>query len=140
MTDGQADVLVVGGELTELARVREWARSLLPDLDEDLLVDALSVVDELTSNALRHASAPYRVGLRRSNGRLRIEVADGSTAPATPHTPDHVGGRGLMLVEAFSLAWNQELHPDGKIVWAELELFAASPAPEREPAGAPAFG
>jgi anti-sigma regulatory factor (Ser/Thr protein kinase) len=122
MTAEPAEVLVITGELTELARVRQWARRLLTDLTEDMLIDALAVVDELTSNALRHSRAPFRVGLRRKDGKLRVEVADGTTDEATPRAPGADGGRGLLLVDAYSLGWGQEIHPDGKIVWAELDL------------------
>ncbi|MGH3760593.1 ATP-binding protein [Actinophytocola sp.] len=139
MADEPVEVLVISAELTELARVRWWARGLLADLSEDLLVDALSVIDELTSNALRHSGGPYRVSLRRTGGRLRVEVADGSTEPAVPREPDRDGGRGLLLVAAYSLDWGQWTHEDGKIVWAELDLSAASPVPG-QPAEASASG
>jgi anti-sigma regulatory factor (Ser/Thr protein kinase) len=132
MTDGPAEVLVISAELSELARVRQWVKGLLADLDEDLLIDALSVVDELTSNALRHSRAPYRVRLHRGDDTLRVEVADGSTDPVTPRTPDLDGGRGLRLVKAFSLGWGQEIHPDGKIVWAELTMTADSNVPAQQ--------
>jgi two-component sensor histidine kinase len=140
MTDEPAEVLVITGELTELARVRRWARQVLADVDEDVLFDALAVVDELTSNALRHSSSPYRVGLRRRNGTLHVEVADGSTKPATPRTPSEDGGRGLLLVAAYSLGWGQQTHPDGKIVWAELDLATTTPTPTQNPANASASG
>jgi anti-sigma regulatory factor (Ser/Thr protein kinase) len=132
MTAEPAEVLVITGELTELARVRQWAGRLLADLAEDTLIDALAVVDELTSNALRHSRAPFRVGLRRKDGRLRVEVADGTTDVAAPRAPGADGGRGLLLVAAYSLAWSQEIHPDGKIVWAELDLSTAAAAPEQQ--------
>jgi anti-sigma regulatory factor (Ser/Thr protein kinase) len=139
MTDGPAEVLVTTGELTELARVRQWARRLLADLDEDMLIDAMAVVDELTSNALRHSHAPFRVGLRRADERLRVEVADGSPERAAPRTPGEDGGRGLLLVEAYSLGWGQEVHPHGKVVWAELDLVGAIRL-DHEPANAAAHG
>ena len=140
MTDEPAEVLVISGELTELARVRQWAREELADLGEDLLIDALAVIDELTSNALRHSHAPYRVCLRRSTGRLRVEVADGSPEAAAPRTPAEDGGRGLLLVKAYSLGWGQEIHPDGKIVWAELDVSPAIPEPAPRPAEPSATG
>ncbi|HEV7651893.1 MAG TPA: ATP-binding protein [Actinophytocola sp.] len=139
MADEPAEVVVITGELTELSRVRQWARRLLADLDADMLIDALAVVDELTSNALRHGEAPYRVHLHRTDGRLRVEVADGSTEPAAPRTPAADGGRGLLLVQAYSLGWGQEPHDGGKVVWAELDL-ASAPSAGQEPANAAASG
>jgi anti-sigma regulatory factor (Ser/Thr protein kinase) len=126
MTDGAADVLVIGDELSELARVRQWARKLFADLDASTQVDALAVVDELTSNALRHSQAPFRISVYRRDQRLRVEMADGSPKPAAPRTPGDDGGRGLLLIEAYSLGWGQEQYPDGKVVWAELDLTAGS--------------
>lgn len=139
MTAEPAEVLVITGELTELSRVRQWARMRLADLGEDMLIDALAVVDELTSNALRHGIGPNRVRLHRTDGRLRVEVADGSSVPAAPRTPGTDGGRGLLLVEAYSLGWGQDRHENGKIVWAELDL-AGAPAAGQEPANASASG
>lgn len=124
------EVLALNGELTELRRVRQWARTVLTDLGDvlaDAHADVVSVIDELTSNALRHGRAPFRVCLRRNGNRLRIEVSDGSRERAVRRVPDDHGGRGLLLVEALSLDWGQELRPDGKIVWAELDL-APGPA------------
>lgn len=140
MTDEPAEVLVITGELTELARVRHWARQRLADLADDMLIDALAVVDELASNALRHAQAPFRVRLSRVDSALRIEVADGSTTPATPRDPSPDGGRGLLLVDAYSRGWGQETHPDGKIVWAELDLAGTSSDPGQRPANASTSG
>lgn len=140
MTDEPAEVLVITGELTELARVRQWSRQHLADLGEDTMIDALAVIDELTSNALRHSSGPYRVGLRRREGRLRVEVADGSTTQAAPRTPGMDGGRGLLLVDAYAVGWGQDIHPDGKIVWAELDLADSTTVPDQEPADASASG
>lgn len=139
MTDNPAEVLVITGDLTELSRVRQWARKLLADLGEDMLIDALAVVDELTSNALRHSNGPYGIRLHRTDGRLRVEVADGSTEQAAPRTPGADGGRGLLLIEAYSLGWGQEPHEDGKVVWAELDL-AGAPSSGQEPASASASG
>ncbi len=135
MTDEPAEVLVITGELTELSRVRQWAKELLDDLGEDLQIDALAVVDELTSNALRHSQAPYRVSLTRAADRVRVEVADGSPEPAAPRKPDMDGGRGLLLIKAYALGWGQEIHPDGKIVWAELSLTpSGTDLPDDQPA------
>jgi two-component sensor histidine kinase len=127
MTGDGAEVLRITGEATELARVRRWARHLLADIDEQVLIDVLSVVDELTSNALRHGKPPYEICLRRAEAVLRVEVADGSTEPATPRSPDREGGRGLQLIAAYALGWGEERRPDGKTVWAELDLSPTPP-------------
>ncbi|MEV6908571.1 ATP-binding protein [Amycolatopsis sp. NPDC051071] len=112
--------LAVGSDLTELARVRAWARAELRDVAEDDLMDTILVLDELVSNALRHAKPPRQVRLLRLPGRVRIEVDDSGENLATPRPASDNGGRGLPLIEACAAAWGQDRREDGKTVWAEL--------------------
>ncbi len=118
----EALTLDVSGDLSELARVRAWARAELRDVAEEDLTDTILVLDELVSNAVRHGKPPQRVRLLRQPGRLRIEVDDSGTTPATPRPPSETGGRGLALIDACSTGWGQEHREDGKTVWAELSL------------------
>jgi len=104
------------------AQVREWAQGVLTGLEPDGLADAVLVLDELVSNALRHGATPVRVRLVRETGNLRIEVTDAGSRPARPRPPDISGGRGLMLVDACSRQWGQWRHDAGKTVWAELAV------------------
>lgn len=76
--------LEVADDLAELARVRAWADRLLQDLPRDQRVDALMVVDELTSNALRHGKPPRQVRLLRKRDWLSVEVDDTCVDPACP--------------------------------------------------------
>ncbi|WP_410664965.1 ATP-binding protein [Amycolatopsis sp. lyj-84] len=112
--------LDVSGDLSELARVRAWARAELRDVTEEDLTDTILVLDELVSNAVRHGNPPRQVRLLRLPGRLRIEVDDSGKAPATPRPPSDTGGRGLALIDACATLWGQEHREDGKTVWAEL--------------------
>ncbi|WP_410642696.1 ATP-binding protein [Amycolatopsis sp. lyj-346] len=114
--------LEVADDLAELATVRAWADRLLQDLPEDQRVDALMVVNELTSNALRHGKPPRQVRLLRKRGRLSVEVDDTCIDPACPRPPSSDGGHGLKLVAAMSVTWGQWQRPTGKTVWAELDL------------------
>lgn len=118
---------IVRADLRELSRIRGWARALLADLAADLLADVVMVLDELVSNALRHALPPYRVRLRRRPGRLRIEVEDSCSTSAALRPPAPDGGRGMRLVETGSVTWGQQHHSGGKTVWAELSLTAPLP-------------
>src|SRR5436305_14617996 len=68
--------LDVSAELTELAKVRHWVRTVLRGFPANLVSTAVMVVDELTSNALRHGRAPYHVRLLPGAAKLRIEVDD----------------------------------------------------------------
>jgi two-component sensor histidine kinase len=118
--------LEVTDDLAELATVRAWAEKLLQDLPEDQRVDALMVVDELTSNALRHGKPPRQVRLLRKRDWLSVEVDDGCIDPACPRPPSSDGGHGLKLVAAMSVSWGQWQRPTGKTVWAELDLTRAA--------------
>jgi len=103
--------------------VRRLVGQTLTAWDQDELVDdATAVVSELASNALLHASCPFRVSVRRSDAAVKIEVHDLSPALPTRRdvAPDALGGRGVALVAGLSTSWGTELVPDGKIVWAEL--------------------
>jgi anti-sigma regulatory factor (Ser/Thr protein kinase) len=88
-------LLPLTGELTELARARAWARESCSGTGADQIADIMSVVDELTSNAFRHAVPPYALRLLRSPGYLRIEVDDGSLQLVRARAPSTTGGRGL---------------------------------------------
>ncbi|MEU8635501.1 ATP-binding protein [Amycolatopsis sp. NPDC048633] len=125
LSDAGGGETAVKADLTELARVRGWARALLADLTADRLTDVVMVLDELVSNALRHAAPPVRVRLRRSRRSLRIEIDDGCTKAARHRPPTSGGGRGMSLVEQGSIAWGQQQRLDGKTVWAELALDRA---------------
>ncbi|MDS0134566.1 MULTISPECIES: ATP-binding protein [unclassified Amycolatopsis] len=114
--------LEVADDLAELARVRAWADRLLQDLPEDQRVDALMVVDELASNALRHGSPPRQVRLLRRPNWLSVEVDDTCIDPACPQPPSAEGGHGLKLVAGMSVSWGQSQRPTGKTVWAEIDL------------------
>jgi hypothetical protein len=112
--------LGITSELTELAKVRGWVRSVLRGFPATVVTTAVMVVDELTSNALRHGRGPYHVRLLPGAAKLRIEVDDGSGETARRRAPSDQGGRGLLLVERCAAAWGQLRRPGGKTLWAEL--------------------
>jgi len=84
--------------------------------------DAVLVASELATNAVLHASSPFRVTLRRSGDSVTVAVADCDPAgPRCRHSlPEAVGGRGLFIVAGVSSEWGTEARPDGKTVWATL--------------------
>jgi anti-sigma regulatory factor (Ser/Thr protein kinase) len=106
---------------------RERTRSVLGSWRLPGLLDPLLlVVSELVGNAVRHGRAPIGMLLRRSGGRVRVEVHDEeSAAPAgaadLPDDDDECG-RGLFLVDAVASETGVEQIPDdGKVVWATLD-------------------
>ncbi|MEU0557598.1 ATP-binding protein [Dactylosporangium sp. NPDC006015] len=82
------------------------------------------VVMELVVNALEHGVGPRTALASVHRRRLHLAVRDHS--PAMPRlggaagTEAGSGGRGLVIVEAFTTAWGATPTPDGKIVWCTL--------------------
>jgi anti-sigma regulatory factor (Ser/Thr protein kinase) len=90
--------------------------------EDRLVADAALLVSELATNAVRHASSPFRVSVSRSDSTVRIAVEDlGTSEPQLrPADLERLGGRGVALVDAMSLRWGVEPAPVGKVVWCEL--------------------
>ncbi|MHB9857299.1 SpoIIE family protein phosphatase [Streptomyces sp. YIM S03343] len=83
------------------------------------------VVGELVTNAIRYGSHPIRLRLIHGAATLTCEVSDAS------HTAPHLrraktwdeGGRGLLLVAQLTERWGSRYTPEGKTIWAELDLL-----------------
>jgi anti-sigma regulatory factor (Ser/Thr protein kinase) len=131
--DGAVCALSPTGASCSVARdftsttLRSWG---LPEVTEDAVV----VVSELVTNAVRHGippadapagDRPVKLTLVR-NGRFVVcIVADPGSRNPTMRTPDHAceGGRGLHIVEALSRTWGWTPLPGmGKAVWAALDI------------------
>ncbi|MCS7484795.1 ATP-binding protein [Umezawaea endophytica] len=91
-------------------------------LPEEFADDAALVVTELVSNGADHAEGPLRLTVNRTEGGVRIEVHDRSSAlpVVRPVSPESPRGRGMIIVNALSDSWGVEPDADGKTVWAEL--------------------
>ncbi|MEU3050044.1 ATP-binding protein [Streptomyces sp. NPDC006984] len=102
----------------------------------------LLVVSELVTNAVVHTGG-HLVSclLHRTADRLRVTVHDQGSGPSGPRVcRDAQGerGRGLLLVEAVSLAWGSYdgERGAGRSVWCELPLHADA-FPAEEPGSGP---
>jgi signal transduction histidine kinase len=93
--------------------------------------DALLVMSELVSNAVRHSGGGVgdviRVDASERDGLLTLSVTDPGTSGATPrlrpHAPDESGGLGLSIVAKLSSRWGTERTAgDRCLVWAELAI------------------
>ena len=99
-----------------------------------LAEDAILLVSELVSNAVRHTagSGPsLELRIAMAEARLRIEVLDCDPRPPQPRTPGALdeSGRGFLLVEALADDWGVSQTETGKSVWIELRTDAdAGPA------------
>ncbi|MFC8851199.1 MULTISPECIES: ATP-binding protein [unclassified Micromonospora] len=82
-------------------------------------------VTEMVNNVVAHAHTPMTVRLAPGDGTLRIGVRDQSrrqprySGLAPPHL---AGGRGLLLIDTMARRWGSTTLPDGKLVWAVLDL------------------
>lgn len=89
----------------------------------ECLDDALLVVSELATNAVRYGAAPIVLRLVRIDGTVRIAVQDGNSVEGPqPQSPGQTepSGRGLHLIAALSNRWGWDATADGKTVWAEV--------------------
>ncbi|MET1071016.1 MAG: ATP-binding protein [Umezawaea sp.] len=108
-----------------LSEVRAWIRTLLEDLDPDLVADTELIATELAANAYEHAQAPRLLRLERRSAPVvvRLEVDDGNPdllpKPGTS-TLGEFRGRGLVLIKSLGAAWGVDRYADHKTVWAEI--------------------
>jgi anti-sigma regulatory factor (Ser/Thr protein kinase) len=102
------------------AFVQEFCRSQgLPLSTED---DAMLITSELVSNAYLHARSGTHLQLGYQQGKLRVEIRDGSTRHPVLRdaaaTDRH--GRGVLIMDVLAHRWGVESSPAGKTVWFEL--------------------
>jgi hypothetical protein len=108
-----------------VSAVRRFVSDLLRSWDMVTLIpDAALVASELATNAVRHAHSPFRVTVRRSRTAIRLAVEDSDRShPALCRpAPDAIWGRGVVIVDDVSHGWGSEPLPQGKLVWADLQL------------------
>lgn len=104
---------------------RRFVETHAAGLPSDALHDALLLVSELATNAVRHGAAPISVQLVQDDGgTVRVEVHDagaGVPAPTTPGAAD-AGGRGLFIVAALASRWGVTPNASGpgKATWFEI--------------------
>jgi two-component sensor histidine kinase len=104
------------------SEARRYADQVLHSWDVDFRSDALLLVAELATNAVRHARSRFMLSLRLQTGLLLVAVSDTNGAPpqlAEP-TPTATRGRGLLIVNALAKSWGWEPLRGGKTVWAAV--------------------
>ncbi|MFD6026040.1 ATP-binding protein [Streptomyces griseoluteus] len=114
------------GLVEEVAHARHFVASLTAQLGA--VDDAVLVVSELATNAVRHslsgsAHGWFLVVVGFSDDLVRIEVID-QGGDREPHlcdaTSQEEGGRGLLLIAGCAKDWGVKNWPDGRSVWAEV--------------------
>ncbi|MBO1413509.1 ATP-binding protein [Streptomyces sp. FH025] len=117
--DVEADVAAV-----PLARhkVTQIVRSWGIPMSDDSMRDAELCAGELLANAIEYAQGRFRIVVRWTGVRLRVEVADRNPQPPARNKADDMatGGRGLLLVEALAHSWGWYPVEAGKVVWFEV--------------------
>jgi anti-sigma regulatory factor (Ser/Thr protein kinase) len=114
------------------SHARAWVSARTPQLERDIAEDALLIVSELVTNAVRHGRPEIVLNLDVHGDRIRIEVSDSSDqlplVPVNQPAADRPTGRGLLIVAATASDWGiaRLAGRPGKSVWAELRLDAAS--------------
>lgn len=115
-------------ELLDLTLLRwevaETARRRCPALSPQRRDDLVLVVDELATNAIRHAGGGLvNVTLAAGADAVSARVYDGTAAKPRLRDPDEAteDGRGLRLVDELTgHRWGHRPTPSGKYVWARV--------------------
>ncbi|WP_327742818.1 ATP-binding protein [Streptomyces europaeiscabiei] len=111
-----------------LAHAREFTRHQLQRWGVDTATDdVISVMAELTGNALRHTAAASEgtwLALGTSPRTVVCVVLDPSPRQPILRTVGSLStvGRGLKVVGALSAAWGWSPQGGGKAVWARVPL------------------
>lgn len=119
--------LSLSGDAGGLAAARKWIDDFLSDagVQRACIDDAVLVVSELTSNAVRHgAGAVLCQAVLTPPGTCFLSVADfGDGRPGVvARDREHmaVGGLGLVIVERLAREWGVADFDGGKAVFAVL--------------------
>lgn len=113
---------------------RRACRTLLDgwDVPADVVDDALLIVSELVTNAVRHALPPVTLLVSApADGAARVEVADGGPRGTRPPAGADDGGRGLDLVCALARAHGTVAGAPGTTSWAEVAWSTPGHRPVR---------
>lgn len=133
---------VFPGDQPQLAVLRRWLTSLLPDCLARS--DVVCVATELGTNAVQHTATGrggwFAVEITCYGTVMRVAVADcgGPAEPQVIQRADGEHGRGLALVQGLALQTGYSGDHHGRLVWADLPwdqaVLVPLPHAAREPA------
>jgi anti-sigma regulatory factor (Ser/Thr protein kinase) len=114
-----------------VARRRLAAELTAAGIFDGVVGDAVLVVSELLSNAVRHArplpGSKLLLAWAVDDGAVEVAVSDGgaSTRPMTAQaTVSSLGGRGLDIVGYLARSWGVRTDDTGLTVWAVVAVPA----------------
>jgi len=118
--------LVIGGRPEQVSVARSFVRQVL-GCDHPGTERVTLLTSELVTNSVNHSDSRLEGGtitvtVRTAPDRVRVEVRDdgGPTAPTLRCDGDLAeAGRGLRLVEAYSLMWDYHQNGTGTVTWFE---------------------
>ncbi|MFI2784157.1 ATP-binding SpoIIE family protein phosphatase [Streptomyces sp. ALB3] len=119
--------LELHGGIEAAPRARAFATGVLASWRFPVELCDLGVLaaSELVANSLQHGTPPMRLGLRRTDRRLIIEVTDGDDHLPRRRRADPAdeAGRGISIVATIASSWGSRRTPGGgKAVWCEFAL------------------
>ena len=84
--------------------------------------DAMLLVSEVVTNAVKHGSAPIRLQIDLDRAGIVVAVDDANpTLPRTRRIDNRRhSGRGLVLVQSLATDWGVRRTRNGKQVWVRL--------------------
>ncbi|CAM5318892.1 SpoIIE family protein phosphatase [Streptomyces californicus] len=115
------------GGIEAAPRARAFATGVLASWRFPVELCDLGVLatSELVANSLQHGTPPMRLGLRRTDRRLIIEVTDGDDHLPRRRQAEPVdeAGRGISIIASIATSWGSRRTPGGgKAVWCEFAL------------------
>jgi anti-sigma regulatory factor (Ser/Thr protein kinase) len=115
-------VLPVDGR--SVAAARGFLRTVLDGHQTASTDDAVLMISELVTNAVRHARSQLRIMVSITDHTLRVEVSDDDPTLPVASDPKHhaTSGRGLRIVDGLADRWGITPNSAGKVVWFELHL------------------
>jgi anti-sigma regulatory factor (Ser/Thr protein kinase) len=108
-----------------VGQARRAAVAFLRDHGLEHLEETVRLLtSEIVTNAVVHARTTVGVRISAIGDRLRVEARDASRQLPIRRdlNPEALGGRGLVLLDRMSAAWDVRRTPEGKTVWFELVL------------------
>jgi serine/threonine-protein kinase RsbW len=130
----RVSALAFSGDTGGLAEVRRWVDAFLTaaDVSRACIDDAVLVVSELASNAVRHGAGDVVCEIAMfDSARCFLSVVDfGGGVPGIVER-DHVdvGGLGLVIVQRLAVEWGVATFDGGKAVFAVIAADPADVAP-----------